>query len=183
MGPTLMCSMFSLHGAILIAFLFPGPPADIWCLTADMYCSNHWRYTILSSALSKFWHNNKIMKTGNFLFWLPDVWDFVSFSLCRYFSVFFTIFSLSVSKGFSSVPAQVLLNLCVMHFTYTSALLRLIKTRWNKEGVMTGILVQPVIFSADRVLLPQNWSYYLAHIRIVKLIQLDCCAQRDRPLL
>lgn len=98
-------------------------------------------------------------------------------------SQFFLRSSLSVSKGFSSVPAQVLLNLCVMHFTYTSALLRLIKTRWNKEGVMTGILVQPVIFSADRVLLPQNWSYYLAHIRIVKLIQLDCCAQRDRPLL
>lgn len=98
-------------------------------------------------------------------------------------SQFFLRSSLSVSKGFSSVPAQVLLNLCVMHFTYTSALLRLIKTRWNKEGVMTGILVQPVIFSAERVLLPQNWSYYLAHIRIVKLIQLDCCAQRDRPLL
>lgn len=59
-------------------------------------------------------------------------------------SQFFLRSSLSVSKGFSSVPAQVLLNLCVMHFTYTSALLRLIKTRWNKEGVMTGILVQPV---------------------------------------
>lgn len=95
-------------------------------------------------------------------------------------------FSRILYAHISSFFAHVLLNLSAMYVYLQFCIDAAQKgsRRWKRERVLKGMAIQSGIFTADRGLLPQNWSYYLsAQIKIVKLIQSGCCAQRDGPPL